>query len=240
MLLLGIMAIGASIFIMGYWAGQASRSPGGKAAQVAPPKPASAPPAPKPQPAESAPSTGDPVGKVIAAAENANGLEIEPIEDDPAAPKTATTVVFPDSLTAKEVKEDFKPEPKADLAPKAIETKPETKPEVKEEAPANPWAMKKEEPKPEAKPEPKAVPTGGSSAYVIQVASSQDLAQAQKKVDELLGMGFADAEVQSAEIPGKGLWHRAIIGGYATRDAAQKDVAKVAAKCKCKPMARAR
>lgn len=274
MLLLGIMAVGASIFVMGFWAGQASRSPGKmaqatpvKSAPLSPSSPAPETAAPTDAPADAKPATagavaavGDAVGKVIA---NADGLEIEPVEDDKNAPKTATTVVFPDSLTAKEVKEDFKAGPKTEVAPKAIETqpaeaKPETKPETKEDAPANPWAMKKAEGQPSTavptgqpetaqpaaaktpEPEKKAAPSGGGSAFVIQIASSQDLAQAQKKVDELVGMGFAGAEVQSADIPGKGLWHRAIIGGYATKDAAQKDVAKVAAKCKCKPMVRAR
>ena len=78
-------------------------------------------------------------------------------------------------------------------------------------------------PKPvaEAKPPPEPKP-GQEKAFLLQVASYKDSAQAQQLLTKLKGKGYGQVRVVKGEVPGKGTYFRVRLGPFADRDKAQK------------------
>lgn len=65
-----------------------------------------------------------------------------------------------------------------------------------------------------------------SGAWAIQVAATQNEAQGSQLVERLEKLGYA-AFLVKVEIAGKGTWYRVRVGGYASRKAAETDLAKL-------------
>jgi DedD protein len=150
-----------------------------------------------------------------------------------------------------ELKPDFKPEPTRLVPPPAkADAKPEAKPESKAEAKLEPKPEPKAEAKPEPKPEPhvdapapaldqkladafkaaKATPKPPTveaavapkpGTYTVQVAASQQKADADQVMTKLRGSGLRPYQVD-ADIPGRGRWYRVRVGSFPTKGDAEK------------------
>ncbi|WP_432822268.1 SPOR domain-containing protein [Trichloromonas sp.] len=96
------------------------------------------------------------------------------------------------------------------------EAQPVTKPESQPAAVEPVAAVPAKPVEAAAVPLPKAVPQG---AYVVQVASFQQLPDATGLRDRLAKKGYA-AFTQEADLGSKGVWHRVMVGPYAGSEAA--------------------
>jgi cell division septation protein DedD len=76
---------------------------------------------------------------------------------------------------------------------------------------------------------------GRGTVYYVQVASFRDMERAKKLAGELKGKGYP-SQVVSAVVPGKGIWHRVLIGPYEDKREAREVAAVVAAKEKLQPI----
>lgn len=84
----------------------------------------------------------------------------------------------------------------------------------KKEEPATAPVEKVEKPAP-------ALPASGTGRYTIQVASSQNRAEAKSLVKKLQASKY-DAYMMEADLGSKGIWYRVRVGRYKTRDMATK------------------
>jgi len=76
---------------------------------------------------------------------------------------------------------------------------------------------------------------GRGAVYYVQVASFRDMERAKKLAGQLMGKGYA-AEVVSAVVPEKGIWHRILIGPFEDKGEARELMAVVAAEEKLQPI----
>jgi DedD protein len=76
---------------------------------------------------------------------------------------------------------------------------------------------------------------GRGPVYYVQVASFRDMERAKKLAGQLKVKGYSP-EVVSAVIPGKGIWHRILIGPFEDKGEAREVAAVVAAKEKLQPI----
>jgi len=132
----------------------------------------------------------------------------------------APELTFHDTLTAKKA-----PAPQAAPAPEP-EPEPTAAPRPEPAVAERPAAPAAPAPRPELnKPEPKPAvaaeganrldgPTGG---FTVQVASSQDRGDTEKLVAKVRAEGYS-ARIVSAEIPGRGTWHRVRVGHFESRE----------------------
>lgn len=87
-------------------------------------------------------------------------------------------------------------------------------------------------------PPPKAAsPAGG--AFVIQVASFPDAAEARKMRDRLASRGFG-ASVEQADLGSKGTWHRVVVGPYDSDQSAAAAASRLKAQEKVSALVRRR
>lgn len=142
---------------------------------------------------------------------------------------TQDEFTFYKTLTDKEVKTvsiDLKPGPKnAEIASGKTATPPSSPKEKNAEitpVKAASTALPKESPKMTAKREPaKAGPSKTTLRYTVQIAAYQEKREAEDEVRNMKKRGYA-AFIASADLPGKGLWHRVRLGSFQNRAAAEK------------------
>ncbi len=72
----------------------------------------------------------------------------------------------------------------------------------------------------------KAETPDASNPWEIQVAATQSEVQGKQLVQQLEKMGL-EAYLMKVAIPNKGIWYRIRVRGYTTREAAEKDVARL-------------
>ncbi len=122
-----------------------------------------------------------------------------------------------------------------DTKPEAVEATPEPTPETTPDLTP--------EPTPEATPAPVVASTddvlGAFSApagrgYTVQVAAYEDPAEALALIRELRDQGI-QAFHQSAEVPGRGTWHRVRVGVHPTKAAAEAGAKRLAGKVPFSP-----
>lgn len=82
--------------------------------------------------------------------------------------------------------------------------------------------------KPAATPAATAVAGDANGAWTLQVVSYAERAQAQTMESSLRTRGF-DAYTVTAQVPGKGTFHRVRVGRYASREVAEKAAIQLAA-----------
>jgi tetratricopeptide (TPR) repeat protein/cell division protein FtsN len=148
-----------------------------------------------------------------------------PVPPDPAplvVQEAAPAAVESSPMT--EAADDSMPTPAvslpAELMPGTPAVKPAGGPATAADAPAAAAAPA---------PEPSTrLPAGlaPDSVYSIQVRSVQDPAKAEEEVAKLRRQEYA-AFSHPIDIPGKGLWHRIFVGGYATKAAARQALAEL-------------
>jgi len=68
---------------------------------------------------------------------------------------------------------------------------------------------------------PPSAPVATKVRYTLQLASYQDKTAAENDVKKMKQRGYA-AFIVSADVPGKGLWHRVRLGSFANKVAAEK------------------
>lgn len=73
---------------------------------------------------------------------------------------------------------------------------------------------------PQAKPAAKPVAKSPAKGYTLHLSSYQDQAGAQKQVAKLTAKGV-QARSEPVDIPGKGLWHRVLVGEFSSQDQAR-------------------
>ena len=85
-------------------------------------------------------------------------------------------------------------------------------------------------PKEEILPQPsgKADSSSSKKPYSLQVASYQELDQANQLAEKLGKMGFEHVRLVKTDIPGKGVYFRVRLGHFATREAAEQIKNKLA------------
>ena len=106
------------------------------------------------------------------------------------------------------------PPPATNAAPAAAASTPTTASPPQAVAP----------PPPAPKSAPPAVANGG--AYVVQVVSTRDEAEARKVISKLQGAGVS-AHQERVDLGAKGIWYRVVAGPYADQAAAGKVAEKV-------------
>jgi len=126
------------------------------------------------------------------------------------------------------------PKPEAREEPVAEEPKPEKPVVVTPPAkPAPPVAVKTEEPKPVVKPEEtkpvEEVQAKPKGKFTVQVGSYQSSEEATSSLANWKKKGYS-AFMAVGSIPDKGTWYRVRIGGFPSREEAQKFLEKFKAK----------
>jgi len=131
-------------------------------------------------------------------------------------------------LKAKSSDNDSSHEVKPDLKPGNKTEKKSTSASVAKGSDAPPKAREKRQepavPKQSQVQTAKATPAAPVTAkvrYTLQLASYQDKSMAENDVKKMKQQGFA-AFVVSADVPGKGLWHRVRLGSFISKADAEK------------------
>jgi len=73
--------------------------------------------------------------------------------------------------------------------------------------------------RPTRAPEGKTTPTGG--VYTVQVASSPNKGDSERLRQKYVDLGY-EADIMPADIAGKGVWYRVLVGKLATKEEAEK------------------
>jgi len=125
-----------------------------------------------------------------------------------------------ESTSMQEVKQDRKPGKKAEKKQTGAGTAKDSaaQPKVKDKQ-QEPAVPKQTQPQ-IAKTTPSA-PVATKVRYTLQLASYQDKTAAENDVKKMKQRGYA-AFIVSADVPGKGLWHRVRLGSFANKVAAEK------------------
>ncbi|NPU84881.1 MAG: SPOR domain-containing protein [Syntrophaceae bacterium] len=86
-----------------------------------------------------------------------------------------------------------------------------------------------------APPKKTAEPAKGAGtakeSFILQVASYKEKVKAEETAKKLGSMGFRP-RIQAVDLPAKGRWFRIVVGGFESRDAAQKAADKISKKLK--------
>jgi DedD protein len=158
----------------------------------------------------------------------------------PAAPAPSEDLTFFDALPKGEQPPmgsgiNLPPQPKAQPEPAQERTPPPPrevrKPSVPQEKPsATPVAA--------AVAKPKALPPASAGGtYVLQVASFQDPSDAGRLQDSLASRGYS-TYVEQADLGGKGVWTRVLIGPFDTGQAASTTASRLLAEEKIESLVR--
>jgi DedD protein len=160
------------------------------------------------------------VGKQVATrqAEAARAGDLEALDRAPAAPPVKDdALTFHDRLT-KEAPPALPPAPKPEPVPPPAAAAPAPAPE--------PPAREPPAPEPPARePPPAPEPPGPEKPWTIQLAAAQDRAEAERIASRFARL---NPRIEEADVPGKGLFYRVRVGGFDTKEAAERYLRDVA------------
>ncbi len=161
------------------------------------------------------------VGKQIGVrrAESARAGDLEALDRAPAppAPDKADALTFHDRLT-----KEAPPPPAPDVA-KAPEPPPAAPPPEPAPQPAPQAAAA---PAPEARdPDRTETESAASKPWTVQLAASQDRAEAGRMASRFAAL---NPRIEEADVPGKGRFYRVRVGGFDSRDDAERYLRDVA------------